>query len=196
MAKWNTGEKNGFWKGGRTITEHGYVLIRVDLDHHLADMRGYAYEHRIVVEQKIGRCLRKGEQVHHINGNKTDNRPENLEVCASAGHHLLHHRTTGYNRRHPDQENPIIQCACGCGQSFSFYDEFDRPRNYISGHNPMPSPTIDLILCALEDGPKDLHYLAELHGNLHAVKNTCSRLVKQGRIVRLNRGIYGRANQD
>lgn len=54
MAKWNTGEKNGLWKGGRSVASNGYVLIRVGVDHPLADVRGYAYEHRVVAEQKKG----------------------------------------------------------------------------------------------------------------------------------------------
>lgn len=194
MAKWNVAEKNGMWKDGRTVTSHGYVLVRVDVDHHLADCRGYAYEHRLIAEQKLGRRLRKGEMVHHINGNKADNRPENLQVVGGTAEHLFLHRIVGLNRRLPDQPNEMIRCACGCGQSFWRYDDIGRPRTYASGHNPMPAPTTDLVLTALADGPKNLRYLAELHGNLNAVRVACSKLVKQGRIVRLSRGIYGRTN--
>lgn len=137
MANWNTGEKNGFWKGGRTIASSGYVLIRVGVDHHLADVRGYAYEHRIVAEQKIGRRLLPGEQVHHINGDKQDNRPENLEIMTSLAHHMVEHRSAGKALRMPGEDNPIVVCACGCGQNFRKYDNAGRPRKFISGHNTM-----------------------------------------------------------
>lgn len=193
MAKWNTAEKNGIWKGGRSVASNGYILIRVGTDHHLADVRGYAYEHRLIAEQKMGRKLVEGEQVHHINGDKTDNRPENLEVVRDIAHHRVYHRTTGQNRRLPGDANPLVECACGCGEVFPLYDESGRPRSYVSGHNPMPSPTADLIIEALKDGEKSIGFLSELHGNDQSVKVACSKLVKRGAIVRVKRGVYGRA---
>jgi hypothetical protein len=50
-----------------------------------------ALEHRRVVEKRIGRKLTVDEVVHHINGDKLDNRPENLEVVTRAAH-TSHHR--------------------------------------------------------------------------------------------------------
>lgn len=58
-------KRNHNYKGG-SIASNGYKLIFVGKQHHLADIRGYAYEHRINAEKKIGRRLRPGEQVHHL----------------------------------------------------------------------------------------------------------------------------------
>lgn len=135
MAKWNVGPKNSVWNGGRSVASHGYVLIRVGVEHHLADVRGYAYEHRLVAEEKIGRRLRRGEIVHHVNGLKDDNRPENLEVHPSTAHHLAEHRAPGSIKRPPGEPNPFVLCECGCGASFERFDASNRPRRFIAGHN-------------------------------------------------------------
>lgn len=70
------------WKGGKQVNTHGYILQHSP-DHPAANRSGYVLEHRLVMEQTLGRILDKDEQVHHKNGDRSDNRPENLELWAS-----------------------------------------------------------------------------------------------------------------
>jgi uncharacterized protein (DUF1330 family) len=72
------------WKGGKTVKD-GYILIRVP-NHPNTHSNSYYPEHRLVMEKELGRYLDKEEVVHHVNGNKQDNRPENLVITT----HELH----------------------------------------------------------------------------------------------------------
>lgn len=81
------GEKHRDWKGGRITDKDGYILI-LKPDHPHANSNGYIREHRLVMEEHLGRHLRPEEVVHHINQNPADNRIENLEVYDSNNKHL------------------------------------------------------------------------------------------------------------
>lgn len=83
-------EKNPNWKGGRYITKWGYVYIRVENNHPTA-YRGYRKEHRYVMEKHLGRLLKSSEHIHHINGNKTDNRIKNLILISNSKHLKTHY---------------------------------------------------------------------------------------------------------
>jgi len=81
------GELCHFWKGG-VVKQRGRWLIRVP-DHPNANA-GYEKRARLVVEDSIGRYLDIKENVHHINGNITDDRIENLAVMSRSEHMKLH----------------------------------------------------------------------------------------------------------
>jgi len=73
-----------YWKG-RHLSSQGYVLIKKP-EHHLADADGYVPEHRLVWEETHNQLLPEDWVVHHVNGIKSDNRPDNL-VAYPRGKH-------------------------------------------------------------------------------------------------------------
>ena len=93
QVPWNKGKKlpqysgksGGNWKGGRKKDANGYIMIYMP-EHPFRGRHPYIFEHRLVMEKSSGRYLTKNEQVHHINGIKDDNRPENLMLLVKNKH--------------------------------------------------------------------------------------------------------------
>lgn len=86
------GELHPDWNGGIRI-QKGYRYI-YSPDHPNCTKQRCVAEHRLVMEQKLGRYLLKKEVVHHVDGNPLNNNPDNLMVFGSNGDHL-HHELKG-----------------------------------------------------------------------------------------------------
>ena len=86
------GEKHFRWNGGRCKDIHsGYVKVLLP-EHPRASQDGYVPEHIIIAEKSLGKFLPDKAVVHHINGIRDDNRPQNLVVCENSGYHQTLHR--------------------------------------------------------------------------------------------------------
>jgi hypothetical protein len=97
-------ERNVNWHGGRSVRQDGYIQIRVDGRPKL--------EHRHLMELHLGRKLRPGEVVHHVNDDKTDNRLENLQLTTPSAH-MKHHNPHG-----PRRVQRTVPCRV-CGTPFT-----------------------------------------------------------------------------
>lgn len=84
------GDKCSNWKGGVSVTPKGYRLIYKP-DHHRADSKGYVLEHILVFEKETGIIVPNNCCIHHINGNKQDNKISNLCMMLKSAHTIYHH---------------------------------------------------------------------------------------------------------
>lgn len=92
-----SGKKHHNWKGGKYVDSRGYMRILIEGQ--------YILEHRVIASQMLEGHLGDNE-VHHVNGNKLDNRSENLLVLTSSEHAKLHRRLRPIN---PKKEIPALR---------------------------------------------------------------------------------------
>jgi len=90
-GKYQTGKNNPAYNGGKHIDSNGYIVLFMP-EHPNCSVRNTVMEHRFVMECKIGRYLNKKEIVHHIDFNKSNNKPENLMLFNNQAEHVKYHK--------------------------------------------------------------------------------------------------------
>lgn len=94
----------------RTARKDGYIQIRVN--------DRAVLEHRFVMERSIGRVLARHEIVHHLNGNRSDNRLANLVILSNSDH-LKHHWAHHRDRMFSSSRRSYAKRCIGCGVTFN-----------------------------------------------------------------------------
>jgi len=94
--KFYRGKNSRNWNGGNYSGEDGYIRTTIG-----DCKKKYKLTHRLIVEKVLGRLLKREEIVHHVNGDRKDNRHSNLLVCDSKYHNSLHWKMSGlYQQEH------------------------------------------------------------------------------------------------
>lgn len=98
MFKAAPNERRHLSVGAKYISNQGYVVLYRPW-HPNAMESGGVYEHVVVMTEHLGRPLRDGEVIHHINCIKTDNRLENLQLMTQSEHVTLHNKLRREQKR-------------------------------------------------------------------------------------------------
>ena len=118
-----TGPRSGSghpeWKGGRHIDKDGYVLVYAPDHPYRRKHVRYVLEHRLVMENHLGRYLDPREVVHHRNGDKQDNRIENLEVFSENRDHLAETLKGQIPKWTPDGKRRILEAVSATSRRYA-----------------------------------------------------------------------------
>lgn len=112
-------------RNGITNDGNGYVWIRCP-NHPNVNLHGYVREHMLKAASVLGGRVPDGVQVHHVNGNRSDNRNNNLVVCQDAAYHQLLHR----------RARALAACGNANGCKCNKCGEYDDPsllKQYSNG---------------------------------------------------------------
>ena len=103
-------------RGSGHITSDGYLLRWVD--------GKFILDHRLVMQKNLGRELLETEHIHHLNGDRMDNRVENLQIVTNSEHHAIHHR---------DKRNTETHKACPKCNQVLLRSEFHKNKSRPDG---------------------------------------------------------------
>lgn len=149
------GEKNPSWVGGRIIDLDGYVTVPAPVGHPFARKIGRIAEHRLVMEQKLGRYLTPEEVVDHIDGLKLHNHPDNLRLFGCNGEHLAS-TITGTPRNWSASGRKNIGTRSDLGKEYQPVDSYRQRK--ASGDEAL----LQILLLAFLHGT-DSPYLSGMH---------------------------------
>jgi len=180
------GASNHQYKSGRRVDHDGYVLVTAPADHPYARQRPrrdgkIIYEHRLVLEQKLGRYLRPEEVVDHIDGLTLHNAPENLRLFESNAEHLAE-TTTGRTKLWSAQGRQNIGARTDLGTKIQRVDSYHQRRK--SGDVRLRQ----ILLAALQLGT-DSPYLSGTH---HHTKKAGIDMSSRSTIQRALDDLYAR----
>jgi len=149
------------WKVVKIIKKGDYLYCITEPAHPKATKNKYVLHHRVVMENHLGRTLQSQEVVHHINGDKKDNRVANLEVMTKAKHSVLHGLAQGYK---------MVDLVCPqCGKKFT------KPKRSTHLNKPGQNKTFCSRTCNGRFSRE-----VQLHGVTHRMEDAIS-----GNIVRV-----------
>lgn len=122
--QYKKGSQNNRWKGGQYFDSKGYKFIKHP-DHPNARKNGYVAESHLVISKVLKRPVdTRFEVVHHLNGIKTDNRPENIEIKTRKQHTSIH--SSGVNNVNFKNRPPRV-CP-NCNKPFMHKNNYTRDK--------------------------------------------------------------------
>lgn len=136
--------------GNEVKRRDGYLIVHCPSYPGAKFNSGYVLKHRLVMAASLGRPLTDAEHVHHLNGNKLDNSPGNLQLMTNSEHRKLHEAMMTSQQKQERARNAaaaaalvlrvhrdyrMIPCECGCGEQIQSPDRKGRPKKFVQGHN-------------------------------------------------------------
>lgn len=109
-------------KPARHLSSQGYIQVTDRTQYRpVPTSRGRRYEHDVIVEGVLGHALPPGAEVHHIDGNKSNNAKSNLVACQDRAYHFLLHR----------RANALRECGNPDARKCGYCHEWDDPSNLV-----------------------------------------------------------------